>query len=242
MIEFNSTFRWSSKICSEKHYFICQHHLTTVSDKDRVDVYNKWNETYPHQMANEFVVFVKGNNNRNRDTVTTVRAEVSTVKSIDDSFVLDSRNTDLHPVHNTHAIGHGENVKPKKRHSVLKLTGEVNLGIDKRERKRARKQQGGVQKGIKPSATTTSTAFPGRNPPITTEQSPSTSAPTTTEQSLETTTPTTTTQGYSTTISNSVRLERLKERLAKLSPEDKKVYLQMKRERLETKKKYNQTI
>lgn len=234
MIEFNSTFRWSSKICSEKHYFICQHHLTTVSDKDRVDVYNKWNETYPNQMANEFVVFVKGNNNRNRDTVTTVKAEVSTVKSIDDSFVLDSRNTDLHPVHNTHAIAHEENVKPKKRHSVLKLTGEVNLGLDKRERKRARKQQGGVQKGTKPSATT-STASHRRTPTTTTEHSPTT----TTEQSLETTT---TAQSYSTTISNSARLERLKQRISKLSPEDKQVYLQMKRERLETKKKYNQTI
>ncbi|CAO1309778.1 unnamed protein product [Diamesa tonsa] len=141
------SYKWSSKMCSEKHYFICQHHLTTVSEKERVDVYNKWNETYPHQMANEFVVYLKGTSNRNRDTV---MVEVSTLKNIDDSFVLDSRNTDLHPVHNSHAIAHGQNVKPKKRHSELKLTGEVNLGIDKRDRKRARKQQGGLQKGLLP--------------------------------------------------------------------------------------------
>ncbi|CAO1309801.1 unnamed protein product [Diamesa tonsa] len=81
----------------------------------------------------------------------------------------------------------------------------------------------------------------------TTEQSSSTSPPTTTpttttEQSLDTTTPTTTTQGSSTINSKAARIERLKERLAKLSPEDKQEYLQMKRERLETKKKYNQTI
>lgn len=214
--------------------------MTTVSEKDRVDVYNKWNETYPHQMANEFVVYFKANNSRNRDIMTTVKAEVSTAKNIDDSFVMDSRNTDLHPVHNSHAIAHEQNVKPKKRHSELKLTGEVNLGIDKRERKRGRKQQ----KGVKTTVTTTSTASPGRTPTTTAEQSTSTIAPTTTttEQSLETTTTTTTTQGSSTTNSKSARIERLKERLAKLSPEDKKEYLQMKRERLETKKKYNQTI
>lgn len=224
-------------MCTERHYFICQHHLTTVSEKDRVDVYNKWNETYPHQMANEFVVLVKGNNNRNREAVTTVKVEVSTVKNIDDGFALDSRNTDLHPIHNSHAIAHGQNVKPKKRHSVLKLTGEVSLGIDKRERKRGREQQGGLQKIER-------TRGNGR---ITTKLTPSKSAPkttptTTTEYSPETTTPTTTTQVSSTTISNSARIERLKQRLAKLSPEDKQEYLQMKRERVETKKMYNQTI
>ncbi|CAO1368233.1 unnamed protein product [Diamesa serratosioi] len=137
-------YKWSSKMCSEKHYFICQHHLTTVSEKERVAIYNKWNETYPYQMANEFVVYVKGNNKRNPVKVTTVRSEVSTVKSIDDSFVMNG-NAEIHPIHNTHAIPHGQvNVKTKKRHSGLKLTGEVNLGIDKRERKRGKKQQIGA--------------------------------------------------------------------------------------------------
>ena len=223
-------------MCTEKHYFICQHHLTTVNEKDRVNIYNKWNETYPHQTANEVVIYVKGNIKRNPVAVTTLKSEVTTVKSIDDSFVLNSRNSDLHPVHNSHAVFHQQvNMKPKKRHSVLKLTGEVNLGIDKRERKRGNKQQSHLQKPDKPVekiiGTTTRRS-------TTTSTVSSTTIPTTTTEYLSPTT----TQKSSTTISNSARIERLKQRLAKLSPEDKNSFLQMKRERVETKKKYNQTV
>ena len=48
-------------MCTEKHYFICQHRMPYVTEKNRQRIYNKWNETYPHQMANEVEVYVTTN-------------------------------------------------------------------------------------------------------------------------------------------------------------------------------------
>lgn len=57
--------RWSSKQCTERHYFICQHRMSYVNEKNRKRVYNKWNETYPNQLANEVEVYVANNGNSN---------------------------------------------------------------------------------------------------------------------------------------------------------------------------------
>ena len=56
--------RWSAKQCIERHYFICQHRMSFVNEKNRYKIYTKWNETYPNQLANEVVVFVSTTGNR----------------------------------------------------------------------------------------------------------------------------------------------------------------------------------
>ena len=54
----NNILRWAARPCMEKHYFVCQHRMPYVNDKNRQLIYNKWNETYPNEMANEIEVFV----------------------------------------------------------------------------------------------------------------------------------------------------------------------------------------
>jgi hypothetical protein len=57
-------FRWTAKQCTERHFFICQHRMSFVNEKNRHKVYTKWNETYPNQMASEVEVYVSANNLR----------------------------------------------------------------------------------------------------------------------------------------------------------------------------------
>lgn len=40
--------------------------MSYVNEKNRQRVYNKWNETYPNQLANEVEVYVANNGNSNR--------------------------------------------------------------------------------------------------------------------------------------------------------------------------------
>lgn len=58
--------RWSAKLCTDRHNFICQHRMSYVNEKNRQKVYTKWNETYPNQLANEVEVYVSTNGNSNR--------------------------------------------------------------------------------------------------------------------------------------------------------------------------------
>ncbi|XP_053683242.1 uncharacterized protein LOC128733582 isoform X2 [Sabethes cyaneus] len=51
-------FRWSAKLCTEKLNFICQHKMPLVSGHSKSKVYNRWNATFPNQMANEMEVVV----------------------------------------------------------------------------------------------------------------------------------------------------------------------------------------
>lgn len=60
----NVDYRWSAKECIERHYFICQHRMSFVNEKNRQKVYTKWNETYPNQIANEVEVYVSTNGRR----------------------------------------------------------------------------------------------------------------------------------------------------------------------------------
>ncbi|XP_055847165.1 trichohyalin isoform X2 [Episyrphus balteatus] len=46
-------YRWSARSCVDKHRYICQHKMPKVSEKNRFKVYDRWNQTYPNQMANE---------------------------------------------------------------------------------------------------------------------------------------------------------------------------------------------
>lgn len=50
------SFRWSASSCEQEHQYICQHRMPYVSEKNRQKIYNKWNETYPNEMANEIEV------------------------------------------------------------------------------------------------------------------------------------------------------------------------------------------
>ncbi|XP_058464696.1 uncharacterized protein LOC131438596 isoform X2 [Malaya genurostris] len=51
-------FRWSAKLCTEKQNFICQHKMPFVNSHSRKKVYNRWNATFPNEMANEVEVVV----------------------------------------------------------------------------------------------------------------------------------------------------------------------------------------
>lgn len=46
-------YRWSARSCVDKHRYICQHKMPKVSEKNRFKVYDRWNQTYPNQLANE---------------------------------------------------------------------------------------------------------------------------------------------------------------------------------------------
>lgn len=50
--------RWSARPCVEKSYYICQHRMPYVSETNRVKIYQRWNVTFPHGMANEIEVKV----------------------------------------------------------------------------------------------------------------------------------------------------------------------------------------
>ncbi|KAG5678500.1 hypothetical protein PVAND_008167 [Polypedilum vanderplanki] len=59
-------YRWSAKLCFEKHYYLCQHRMPFVSEKNRQRIYIKWNETFPGQMANEIQVYAPQINGNRR--------------------------------------------------------------------------------------------------------------------------------------------------------------------------------
>ncbi|XP_070494780.1 probable basic-leucine zipper transcription factor K [Chironomus tepperi] len=60
-------YRWSAKLCFEKHYYLCQHRMPYVSEKNRQRIYTRWNETFPGQMANEIQVYVTSPNGNRRE-------------------------------------------------------------------------------------------------------------------------------------------------------------------------------
>lgn len=51
-------YRWSPRTCTNHQYFVCQHRMPFVSEKNRNKIYQKWNETYPNELANEVEVIV----------------------------------------------------------------------------------------------------------------------------------------------------------------------------------------
>ncbi|XP_052862237.1 uncharacterized protein LOC128268958 isoform X2 [Anopheles cruzii] len=67
-------FRWSAEECTKKVDFICQHRMPLVSEQSRNQVYHRWNETYPNQMANEKMVYIVNDpKNRTRNDPSKVR-------------------------------------------------------------------------------------------------------------------------------------------------------------------------
>lgn len=51
-------FRWSAKLCTDKLNFICQHKMPFVNSHSRAKVYNRWNATFPNELANEVEVVI----------------------------------------------------------------------------------------------------------------------------------------------------------------------------------------
>ncbi|XP_055619658.1 uncharacterized protein LOC129764515 isoform X2 [Toxorhynchites rutilus septentrionalis] len=51
-------YRWAAKLCTDKLNFICQHKMPFVNSNSRSKVYNRWNATFPNQLANEVEVVV----------------------------------------------------------------------------------------------------------------------------------------------------------------------------------------
>lgn len=169
----------------------------------------------------------------------------------------------IHPVLNSPASDPRKVAqKPRKRHSGLKLTGEVNLGTDRfmREKKRHKNSQRKAQRvqGPKPNGIEETFTNPSRHHHKIQVQETTTQVATTTTTVAATAAPTTqiaTTQDPDTTDSISttnpllqsirndkvIRLQKLKQRLAKLTAEERLEYVAMKRQRAEAKKKRNST-
>lgn len=61
----NRKFRWTPRDCTENHRFICEHKMPKVTENNRDKVYQKWNMTYPNQIANEVVMEVRDDDRRN---------------------------------------------------------------------------------------------------------------------------------------------------------------------------------
>ncbi|CAO1308531.1 unnamed protein product [Diamesa hyperborea] len=294
------SYKWSSKMCTEKHYFICQHRMPYVTEKNRQRIYNKWNETYPHQMANEVEVYVTTNGSSKNKSNTAYRAvpkknrvnqvrlpqapqtqkvparmeeisppdylpfiEYNNMEQMKQkSQEISNVHSDLiHPVLNSPASDPRKPLqKPRKRHSGLKLTGEVNLGTDRfmREKKRHKNSQRKAQRaqGPKPNGIEETFTNPSRHhhkmqvQETTTTQAAITTTSTVTAATttqIATTKEPESTEFISTTntllqnIRNdkAIRLEKLKQRLAKLTAEERLEYVAMKRQRAEAKKKRN---
>lgn len=156
----------------------------------------------------------------------------------------------IHPVENSHAASPQQpSLKPRKRHSrPLKLTGEVNLGTNKfsnRERKQKQKErERPVEERVNTIQETVTNA--GRhhhhnNIPNEIETSsahaPTMSSVFETTQTLIENENTTKSEEKKKLEEKAFRRERLKQKLAQLSPEERQAFLLMKHQRSEAKKK-----
>lgn len=154
----------------------------------------------------------------------------------------------IHPVRSSHAINPQEpSAKPKKRHSrPLKLTGEVNLGnqFANRDKKHRKKQQKPVEIPAAEIEETVTNAgrhhhhkHPNDIPEIETTsiKAPTLVFETTPEPIVERTT--STVEAKKKLDEKAMRRERLRQKLAALSPEEQQAFLLMKKQRAEAKKK-----
>ncbi|CRK96090.1 CLUMA_CG009526, isoform A [Clunio marinus] len=258
-------YKWSAKLCTERHYYICQHRMSYVNDKNRQRVYTKWNETYPNQLANEVEVYVSTNANRNRSVYRNVpkRNRINKEKSIQLYNQLPkAENSDNVPdylpysaynnieqlkqkvqedtIHPLHASNPRQPpVKPRKRHSrPLQLTGEVNLGFKSRNREKK------LQKSVKPVEVVTN-AGRHHHHPNDILQDPTTTMEVLTDQPqiIEVTTQppiverTTKSEAKRKLQEKAERRERLRQKLKALSPEERQAFLLMKQQRADAKKK-----
>lgn len=157
----------------------------------------------------------------------------------------------IHPVRSSHATASKEpSARPKKRHSrPLKLTGEVNLGTNQfsvREKKQRKKQKKPVEipaADIEETATNAGRhhhhIHPNDIPEVETTTIP---APTlvfeTTQEPEQFVERTTSNAEMKKKLNEKAqRRERLREKLAALSPEEQQAFLLMKKQRAEAKKK-----
>lgn len=157
----------------------------------------------------------------------------------------------IHPLQSPHADNQKQqSMKPRKRHSrPLKLTGEVNLGTNKlkSERKHRQRARPAVEKSVNEIDETVTDAgrhhhhnLPNEIPAI--EVMETSAAQTTTEAPIEETTHAPTEKSSASEAKAKLdekahRRERLKQKLAALTPEEREAFLLMKQQRAEAKKK-----
>ena len=156
----------------------------------------------------------------------------------------------IHPLRSPHAENSKEpSAKPKKRHSrPLKLTGEVNLGPNKftnRDKKQRKKQQlkpvetpaADIEETVKNAGRHHHHKHPNDIPEIesTPYQAPTLVFETTPEPIFERTT--STVEAKKKLDEKAIRRDRLRQKLAALSPEEQQAFLLMKKQRADAKKK-----
>ncbi|CRK96097.1 CLUMA_CG009532, isoform A [Clunio marinus] len=150
-------YRWSAKLCFEKHFYLCQHRMPFVSERSRQRIYAKWNETFPGQFANEIQVYVTTNgsigNRREYYRATSKRPDIHQISSSGDQYAQASNqvpstarfngviSNEINPPevlsNRGSTINQSKLVRNKKQPNnrrkqlkTLKLTGNVDLGND----------------------------------------------------------------------------------------------------------------
>lgn len=165
----------------------------------------------------------------------------------------------IHPLRSPHAENtKQQSMKPRKRHSrPLKLTGEVNLGTNNlKSERRQRQRSRTVAKSVNTIDETVTDAgrhhhhnnIPNEIPALeaiaetSTDQMTTTTTTTTTEQSILETTQapiekSTISEAKAKLDEKAHRRERLRQKLAALTPEERQAFLLMKQQRADAKKK-----
>ncbi|KAG5678502.1 hypothetical protein PVAND_008169 [Polypedilum vanderplanki] len=287
----NVEYKWTARECIERHYFICQHRMSFVNEKNRQKVYAKWNETYPNQVANEVEVYVSTNGRRSnnntyrkkpRGGMNRLSQVNNDIKKIDASSSTATTTTlpeylpynayknlenmnqkpqeDIHPLQSHVQNEDKQSLKQRKRHS-LKLTGNVDLGTDMFKRKRQKLKKITQEEQSQSEIRHHNHHHHRQHPNAALPEIPEVELkPETQSTEVLTTTQVPTTSTSATTVSSStaapaiieestfselkkkleekaLRRERLKAKLAQLTPEERQAFLLMKQQRAEARKK-----
>lgn len=291
-------YKWSSELCTKAHRFICQHRMRYVNSRNRQEIYAKWNETYPNQLANEVEVYLSANGNKSRSYYRAVpkkqlRQQPKPIqmytqkpKVVDDlsdassppDYLPYNVYKNLQPMHQKPAedakihpvMNDGGELAPpkdpkKKRHSKLKLTGEVDLGQgafrarNERRKKKKKLIEASTRNNDVFSADATTprerddfdlnevvTASEPRVVFVTSTQRPTlrlefeTSEEPIEERTARTTTASVTEQSpeiKKKLQEKAMRRQKLIEKLKQLTPEERQAFLLMKKQRADARKK-----
>lgn len=222
-------YRWSAKLCTERHYYICQKNVPYVNEKNKQDLLKRLNSPH-HSQGNQqtFPSAEKVHYNKERN-----------------QYHIHNRK------HNRNEVEHFSYV-PKaiqKKHINANLTGNVDLGMSFKnpDKKKIRKNK--HRKRTRTTTTSTTTPIPETTESTVKEITPTPepkvqqTQPIIKEKKVKKTTPVPQTTSSSTLSpqERKIKSAKLREKLARLTPEQRKAFFQAKRERAALKKKLNDT-
>lgn len=171
----NLKYRWSASSCYQEHKFICQHRMPFVNEKNRQKIYNKWNETYPNEMANEIEIVMSEDDlsrRRRRLQHTQLRAAQKNNRQTKDGSYR--QQNDIH----FNNVPHRDQSKYPTRKARMGGNRQQNNHGVRRQFELNRNRASGMRERIQFNDMTTNNTnnrrFNGRVPNLTTTISPST--------------------------------------------------------------------